>query len=153
MIWNTNHQVQHSHERPALSLLRIDRVLLCFFWYRTPSLTQISSILTPFSASWLLRRYHRPTSCPSVNTGDIIRMSAISKQCPAHPNRILPRRQRQLRNRMSMLHRSRYHQTVDKPNQQVKKIFELITGHQLESFETMVIFEGWVWTRGGCWGV
>jgi hypothetical protein len=46
----TNKQIQHSHERPTLPLSWIHCILQFFFWYGTPSLTQINSIyLTIFS--------------------------------------------------------------------------------------------------------
>jgi hypothetical protein len=65
---------------------------------KTPSLTQINSIYKTLLVTWLLWRQGQPTSCPSVNTGDIIRMTVVSEQRSAHPNHIRSRCRRQLQN-------------------------------------------------------
>ncbi|KAG1851552.1 hypothetical protein C8R48DRAFT_726006 [Suillus tomentosus] len=71
---NIAYQIQHSHKRPTLPLLYI---LISF--HLALSLTQISSI-----------------SCPRVSAGDNIIILAAFGHSLAYPNRIPPRRWRQL---------------------------------------------------------
>jgi len=105
---DTNNEIQHSHERPALPLCKFIANSFSCFSSDTMGLCHSPrpvQSMTPFLASWLFCRSHRPTSCPSVSTGNIMRILAVFEHCPTHPNRILPRHRLQLRNRKSMLYR------------------------------------------------